>query len=565
MGINVKKVFYFINLLFIVGLSPLVSQNTISEVSYVKLGTLESFWRNEPVIGRWLSVSQGQIKIPKYMEETSFPYTKRLYEKEVPFADSLTVVRLLGGWNYTKKRGELNGQKNADLVYIKNGKMQYRWDLLKGRLDPYINVGYKNITLVLDNIPWGLTKKSKLKKYGQVNPPHDLKKWETFLEAMIHEMIKLYGYEIVKKFRFRLGTECQSRNRFNGTHGDYVNLYLSTQKAIRKVLPNAKIGPFNLAGRKEQLSKNNVDMAKFISLEEGEHLKTNTKPQVDFLPLSTYLVLKNKHKKNIRKILDARSKANRRYFDNLSMLSKKNFSKEIHEFGVLNYSIKGIQSGEPGTRGASWRMYMIQNMMENNISKLYHWGTFDRVVKDKYLLKGNGWIYAVLEHLSGGEAYSLPLITKDTIHHKTLIVKKNKRVYLLTSAFLDRKDDDLYKNITTSVPAELLPVVRPTSIKWTYLTNKTSVINVIHDDLLKKGLLDTSFLQDLNIVGRVNSMGTKAGKKHVYTHWDDYTKIITDSLTLKPFNGIVEDKEGVMQFNINISIPSVSIIELTFE
>ncbi len=68
LGVNLKKIYHIFITLIIVSHSSLFSQNT-STHSYVKLGTLESFWRSEPVIGRWLSGGQGMIAIPDYMEK----------------------------------------------------------------------------------------------------------------------------------------------------------------------------------------------------------------------------------------------------------------------------------------------------------------------------------------------------------------------------------------------------------------------------------------------------------------------------------------------------------------
>jgi len=540
-----------------------LAQNTVTTVSYVKIGTLEKFWRNEPVIGRWLSRGKGMITIPDYMEKGSFPYLKRNFEKEVPFADSLNVVRLLGGWDYRKKRGELNGQKDADLVYIEKGKLFYRWDLLKKRLNPYVLAGYKDLTLVLDNIPWDLPKKPKLGNYGQVSPPYKLKNWELFLESMMRELLRLYGYDVVKNFRFRLGTECQHKMRFNGTNKEYIDLYLSTQKAIHKVLPKARIAPFNHGGGKTQLNKNNVDMSQFISLMATE--QKEGKPKVDFLPVSTYFVVRKKHKKNIKKLLDVLMEANRRYFNILSNSRKKKFPKEIHEFGILNNTLSGVRSNEPSVRGAAWRMYMMQNMMENNISKLYHWGTFDRVARDKYLLKGNGWNYSILEYLAGGEAYSLPAITKNSTHQKTLVIVKNKKVYILTSIFPDEKDRKELQDITVSIPLEILPSFQASNTKWLYLTSKTSVLDVIHDDFISNNLLEYNFSKDLNIVSSVKKMGGDAGKKYVLEHWSRYKNIIIDSLTLKSYTGQIKKQDKILELNFTMEVPSVNLIVLDRE
>ena len=558
-----KKLFYYTVYAIFISFQSLSAEN-LSLHTYKEIKVLKPFWQNEPVIGRWLSGGQGLIAIPKYMKDTSFPYKKRDYKKEVPFANGLTVVRLLGGWDYSKKRGELDGQKDADLVYVESHIWQYRWDLLKKRLDPYIDAGYTDLTLVLDNVPWDLPKKPKLDKMGQVNPPYSMKKWAEFIEAMCKTLVRIYGEKTVEHFRFRVGTECQSRIRFNGTPLEYVDLYKNTVKAVHTGLPNAKIAPFNFAGPKGQMEKANIDMRKFVVLLDQNKKDHRVNEMVDFLPVSTYYVVRKKHKKDIKKLLDARTVANRKYFNSLFETMGQVVPKEIHEFGILNNTLSGIHSDEPGVRGTAWRMYMIQNMMENNVSRLYHWGTFDRIGKEKYLLKGNGWLYSVLDHLAGGEAYSLPVVTEDAVHHKTLLVKKGKKIYLLTTIFPDERDAKFEKNITLSIPSELLPIGQLKTKKWTYLTSETSVIDVIHNDFLSKGLLTPNFLSDLNVVGRVNIMGGTKSRPYMFKNWDHYTKIVSDSLRLKPFNESIKEKNGFIQIDVMIKIPSVNIIEFIY-
>ena len=555
-----KKIFVFFIIIFLYT-TNLISNSQKSDG--VTIGTLKPFWRNEPVIGRWLSGGQGLMAIPKYMQDTSFPYKKRDYKKEVPFADGLNVVRLLGGWDYSKKRGELNGQKDADLVYIENNQLRYRWDLLKKRLDPYISMGYTDLTLVLDNIPWDLPKKPKLGRMGQINPPYSMGKWAEFIEAMCKDLVHIYGKKTVEHFRFRVGTECQSRVRFNGTLSEYTDLYRSTVKAVHRVLPDAAIAPFNFAGPKGQMYKANIDMKKFVLLLNQNH--HGFKEMIDFLAVSTYYVVRKKHKRNIKKLLDARTVANRKYFNSLFETMGEVVPKEIHEFGILNYTLPGIESDEPGVRGAAWRMYMIQNMMENNISRLYHWETFDQIGKNKYLLKGNGWLYAVLDQLAGGEAYSLPVVTEDAVHHKTLLVKKDKKIYLLTTVFSDERDAKFEKSITLSIPSELLPIGQLKTKQWTYLTSETSVIDVIHNDFLAKGFLTPVFLSDLSVVGRVNIMGGIKSRPYMFKNWDHYTKIIANSLTLKPFTETLKQKDGLIQIDMAVNVPSVNVIVFTLK
>lgn len=559
---EIFKFFFFILFFGLYGNNTLSAEET-NTLSYIKLGKLEPFWRNQPVIGRWLSRGHGLIKVPDYLQDTSFPYQLRPYKKEVPFSDSLTVVRLLGGWDYRKKRGELNGQKEADLVYIKKGKLYYRWELLAKRLDPYIDAGYTSLTLVLDNIPWAFPKKAKIAKYGQVAPPYDLKKWETFLDAMLHELVRIYGYDTVKHFRFRLGTEWQAKHRFSGTNKNFTDLYFSTYKIIKKILPNAKFGPFNHGGGKGQLKKNNINMANFIRQITN---KNNTIcPQIDFLPISSYYIVKKQHNNHMRKILDKKIKMDNNYIKELSTYTDRNFSKEIHEFGLLNYNAQGIRSNEPGVRGAAWEMYILQNMLENNISKLYHWHTVDKVTKNKYLLQGNGWNYTILDHLVGGEVVSLETVSKDSIHYKTLLVRKNEKVYIVTTIFPDVSNIKKQKTISLSIPKELISSFDTKGIQWTFLSPSTSVHDIIHDDFLKEGLLNNAFLKDLSVIGRIKQMGNKSGIRQIIKKWEIYKKIVIESLTLKPYTEDVNIHKDSLEFIYNIKIPAVSVIILNLK
>jgi len=87
------------------------------------------------VIGQWLTGGLWLLEIPDYMIENDFPYPKRPHPREVPFADRLSVVRILGGWDYTDGCGEPHSEKEADLVFRNaEGELEYRWHLLQHSL-----------------------------------------------------------------------------------------------------------------------------------------------------------------------------------------------------------------------------------------------------------------------------------------------------------------------------------------------------------------------------------------------------------------------------------------------
>lgn len=120
----------------------------------VPIGQMTAFWRHRPVVDRWLKGRLGLQKIPDYLcdPSLSFPYRRKLQPEEIPFADHLTVVRLLGGWSPKWNTGEAaqTPAKDCDLAYRgPDGKIRYRWELLGPRLDHYVQNGYE-LTIVLD-------------------------------------------------------------------------------------------------------------------------------------------------------------------------------------------------------------------------------------------------------------------------------------------------------------------------------------------------------------------------------------------------------------------------------
>jgi hypothetical protein len=121
------------------------------------LGKMTAFWWHRPVVDRWMKGRLGFQKIPDYLcdPSLSFPYRRKPQPEEVPFADHLTVVRVLGGWNSAWNTGEAAERpvKECDLAWRgPDGKINYRWELLGPRLDHYVRNGYE-LTLVLDKHP----------------------------------------------------------------------------------------------------------------------------------------------------------------------------------------------------------------------------------------------------------------------------------------------------------------------------------------------------------------------------------------------------------------------------
>ena len=525
------------------------------------VGELKPIWRTQPVIGRWLSSGQGLIRPPAYLFDTSFPYNKRPYEKEVLFADHLIVVRLLGGWNTDKLRGELNGSKAADLIYRDNdGKIGYRWNLLFDRLDPYISNGYTDLTLVLDNIPWDLPASPVMGKYGQTAPPADMLVWQEFMQTLATQLVDKYGENIAAKFRFRLGTECDDLKRFSGDQEQYTQMYVATLKGIRKVLPDSQIGPCNHAGGKSKTARNNIDFSTFYSdvallMGTGENI-------VNFFPVSTYYIQRiqggNLEYSRLRKTRNI----NDRFWKKISADAPVDEmpSREIHETGLLVHSSVGSKA-ELGVRGAVRYLKTLIDMYQIGVSRVAHWRTLDKVGGNplQLVLSGRGWVLSILEHLAGGNLYVYDDEQIGDVSVIRYLLVKEDVSYLIVSTF---GDDLSVHSLSTDVPTYLLHQHDKYSFSEVSLTLNNSICSIIKADLAEARALKPGFAGELSPCIELDKMMTPSGSSVFSQNWDRYQKLIVESLTLKDTSNMVTQVDNQLRYNLNMPVPAVHVLQM---
>ena len=205
-------------------------------------------------------------------------------------ADTISAVRLLGGWKHPKPVA------SNDLAYRKaDGSLAYRWELLHKRIDPIVSNGLTPL-LVLDNVPHALAPDGAGtgSTYGQNLAPTDFKEWEDFIEAFCRELADRYGAERAAAWRFRIGTEADNPNHWERRAPDSLEKYLKTYDhaaaAIKRVFPDARIGPSNFnsmfAGEFHRSVNPKAVMKHFAT---GTNYATGeTGSPIDFLPISFY-------------------------------------------------------------------------------------------------------------------------------------------------------------------------------------------------------------------------------------------------------------------------------------
>jgi len=572
-----------------------VAQDTSAHkaTSPVHVGTLTRFWRNRPVIGRWLIYGQGLAEVPDYLcdPKLSFPYRKRPYPKEVMFADHLTVVRLLGGWKYMKGKGELNGGPRADLAYRdENGKIRYRWDLLAPRLDQYVKNGYE-LTIVLDNTPYCFPNETfEGAHYGNSAPPADFQEWGDFVAELCRQLVKLYGHDTVSKWRFRMGTECQGTARFTGPQEEYFKLYDYAAAGVKSVIPEAGFGPFNLAGGP---TTGNV-----VYYELADHCTTGTNyatgetgSPLDFASVSIY-----KSPSILRGLLrtaDPDFKAQQKVDFRRDLRARhpklKDVPAEVHEFGILANEF-GVGNGEPGAQGAAWIFHIMMNLFAGNIDSMWHWGGIETIWTDDetyHLPQAEAWLYGVLEHAAGGEAYVLtPKVEKLGVlptsdpdlraiasfertdrlareyetFRKSVAFVHDDRTYIITSAYNEDRFVTATDGISLEIPTSIVRIPKDAKVSAVELNRTNAPYFQIRKDFEKAGILKDGFRKVPGLLSGTMSMGGRTGRDYIVKHWPRYVKLVQDSLMLKPFGGEVRSYATKNHITFRMAPPSVMVV-----
>lgn len=173
---------------------------------------------------------------------------------------SVNLIRMIGGINKI-----VNGVSVPYTAYdpcrydTLTSTYIYNWTTLKARINAIRRDGIKITQLVVDQPPWAFQHgysfiptgtrdnihfriDERYTSYGNSLPPCDKVAYSDFIKAMITELITTYGKTEVESWRFRVGSEIETPDHWKGTKQDFIDHFANTEKAIRAVLPNAKIG-----------------------------------------------------------------------------------------------------------------------------------------------------------------------------------------------------------------------------------------------------------------------------------------------------------------------------------
>ena len=120
-------------------------------------------------------------------------------------------------------------------------------ELTRPGIEPFVQASFMPRALSSQPDPYTptLTKRglpsSDILSGGAYYPPKDYKKWQTFIETWVRHCVERYGRAAVSAWLWELWNEPESPY-FKGTVDDYCRLYDHFAAAVKKVVPEARVG-----------------------------------------------------------------------------------------------------------------------------------------------------------------------------------------------------------------------------------------------------------------------------------------------------------------------------------
>lgn len=158
---------------------------------------------------------------------------------------------------HTSGDGTLALKWSSTNVYTEDaaGNPVYNWkivdaimdELTRPGIEPFVQASFMPQALSSKPEPYTptLTKRglpsNDILSGGAYYPPKDYRKWQTFIEAWVSHCVERYGRSAVASWLWELWNEPESPY-FKGTVEDYCRLYDHFSAAVKKVVPEARVG-----------------------------------------------------------------------------------------------------------------------------------------------------------------------------------------------------------------------------------------------------------------------------------------------------------------------------------
>ena len=513
-----------------------------------ELGVLQPFYRGTQLQGQFFGM--GLQEIPDYLTaaDVDLKYRKKPgMTREVPFADSFSIVRFLGGYrdDWLRKFNQWDerlGRRSLDYaIRREDGSLQFRPELIRQRLEPYLAAGYRphDITIMLQNVPWDLATKDGrppvMTEWGRSSPPGDLDEWARVIRQFALDL-RTYLGEAASSVQFKTCGECDQKADFDGTAEEFFRYYETADRALHSVLPAAALSPGEFTGMGEctpALPHCVYDTRDFLAFAARQHLT------IAYVPRSLHAFLDKPESAWPHMAVD-------RGVQSYTRLPR--VAAEIHQFGLLDepFGEYGRYCNDAAAMQANWEFQVLMGLWERlRPRRVFHWGGFYDVGKMAFL-NGSGFVRLALDRYVGSHATLLEAkeaapARPEPAEIMAVGFKDAARSAIILSSFSTHPGGAAREVIVALPPGLLAGSGRSKTIRYRQSSN---VYALIRGDLAADGNLKPQFADCALCLAGPIAMARDAGRARemLSRHWPRYAAAMKDNLRWRETDpGITRD------------------------
>lgn len=489
----------------------------------------------------------------------------------------------------------------------KHFKLTYRFDVIPGRLDRYVQAGM-DLVLVLDNVPYAFVSNHSqpCQNYGcQYLPPNNATAFSLFISEMAKYLVARYGMDYAARIQWRLGTEANGP-RWGGRGRYFEQYWLNyklTMQAIRNVISTAKVGGSNwveVTGKSGNLTRNGTDAFQyqfysninkdasvpldFISISHYGSGRTAASPQTGLtnFPFPDF-VQRTPSSENAQHQMELTAMQ--------ALANRPSASLQVQEWSILKNELSK-PTFEPSSLGAAWATASATTWMCHGADRIFHWETGSQLKNssgDQRMVNFYEqwpWSMGLLEMFLGGSHATFQTFRraantmKQNIYGVDIVTvlesqQVEKQQYLMMAAAVAGQGRTGTWTTKVTVSTNMFQQVISDSRKrglnwkvkvqqWVMNTNNSVTEEVLRDLKGRPGM----FQQNDGLPYRFDKMLTRQGMEYVESgeNLNRYWKMHADSFQPQQFEGawsVTNESEVVLHFNV--TPPSVLVLSCKLE
>lgn len=488
-------------------------------------------------------------------------------------AKKVNTVRMLGGW--------YNQDLYGDTYQWDGEKYVYNFEAATNRIDAWLGHDWEIFQIVLDNPPWAFQRgykfvdepdgkhylaKDRVGVYGNGLPPNDAKAWSQYIQAFIEHLVDKYGSEMVLSWRFRVGSEIDTRpQHWSATREAFFDHYKNTVEAVHAVLPEAKIGAHfreaSFTSRYVDYTGNKEDSyaVPFVKWAKQNDVA------YDFLAVSFYPHIVRENELDLEHVYKHDIAPVQLHPDFYS-----HASVEIHEFKFISKMVRAGFVSVATSHGSAFFAKFAKMMLENNIRRVFQWGNHRQ---GNY--SADAMTQLALVDMVGNQHFKSETLGESVIANNEIegIFSQNSEHTKLTALLYSFNNKDF--SYQPPEPARIAMIVKhPVGSAFKYRSGKINRFNNIEDQFYAEFPLTQIFEKDGG--WRINKIHQTAspsrllndyGQKVFAQHKNKYGK--ADSLQWSQWQQaeVVEDAKGNNVVIVDTRLESFEVqkLEVYFE